>query len=149
MPKKYLSICLNPPFFIHNISLPNQYTSANSDFPANMSRVHTTIYACASCFAGPIVAALSPMGCTTCLSDNIYSLLSVCLYYYILKYCYRSDTIIAVITITINIVVVTVIGIALIIFITQSSVSLLLVTPPAKFVHGTQTRTRWQNQCVI
>ena len=31
--KKYLSICRNP-LFIHNISLPNQYTSANSDFPA-------------------------------------------------------------------------------------------------------------------
>ena len=31
--KKYLSICRNP-LFIHNISLPNQYASANSDFPA-------------------------------------------------------------------------------------------------------------------
>ena len=31
--EKYLSICCNP-LFIHNISLPNQYTAANSDFPA-------------------------------------------------------------------------------------------------------------------
>ena len=34
--KKYLSICRNP-LFIHNISLPNQYTSANSDFPADFN----------------------------------------------------------------------------------------------------------------
>ena len=46
------------------------------------SRVHTTISSCASLFASLVVAVLSPIICTTCLSDIICSLLPLFLLLY-------------------------------------------------------------------